>query len=122
MRIDFPCFHNLSLGVRKLGKPFAFVLNQARPRGYRLSEAAAALNAAGVLALPYIVQRNDHQDAHSSGIASDPRAGQQLDNVDDRPGGKRREVIPCRVHVAWSRRYPLEIIEIIGKKFATFAT
>jgi len=25
------------------------------PRGYRLSEAAAALNAAGALALPYIV-------------------------------------------------------------------
>src|SRR6516164_5871721 len=49
--------------VRKLGKPFSFILNQAPPRGYRLSEAAAALNAAGVLALPYIVQRNDHQDA-----------------------------------------------------------
>jgi chromosome partitioning protein len=54
--------------VRKLGKPFAFVLNQAPPRGYRLSEAAAALNAAGVLALPYIVQRNDHQDALGAGF------------------------------------------------------
>ena len=41
--------------VRKLGKPFAFILNQAPPRGYRRSEAAAALNAAGALALPYIV-------------------------------------------------------------------
>lgn len=55
--------------VRKLCKPFAFVLNQTPPRGYRLSEAAAALNAAGVLALPYIVQRNDHQDALGAGFA-----------------------------------------------------
>jgi len=55
--------------IRKLGKPFAFVLNQAPPRGYRLSEAAAALNAAGVLAFPYIVQRNDHQDALGAGFA-----------------------------------------------------
>jgi chromosome partitioning protein len=54
--------------VRKLGKPFAFILNQAPPRGYRLSEAAAALNAAGVLALPYIVQRNDHQDGSAPGL------------------------------------------------------
>ena len=38
------------------------------PRGYRLSEAAAALNAAGVLALPYVVQRNDHQDALGAGF------------------------------------------------------
>jgi chromosome partitioning protein len=55
--------------VRRLGKPFAFVLNQAPPRGYRPSEAAAALNAAGVLALPFIVQRNDHQDALGAGFA-----------------------------------------------------
>jgi len=55
--------------VRKLRKPFAFVLNQAPPRGYRLSEAAAALNAAAVLALPFIVQRNDHQDALGAGFA-----------------------------------------------------
>jgi chromosome partitioning protein len=54
--------------VHKLGKPFAFVLNQAPPRGYRLGEAAAALSAAGMLALPYIVQRNDHQDALGAGF------------------------------------------------------
>jgi chromosome partitioning protein len=54
--------------VRRLNKPFAFILNQAPPRGYRLSEAATALNAAGVLALPYIVQRNDHQDALGAGF------------------------------------------------------
>ena len=54
--------------VRKLGKPFAFVLNQASPRGCRQSEAASALNAAGKLALPYIVQRNDHQNALCAGF------------------------------------------------------
>ncbi len=55
--------------VRKFGKPFAFVLNQAPPRGNRPSEAATALNAAGVLALPIIVHRNDHQDALGAGFA-----------------------------------------------------
>ena len=55
--------------VRKLGKRFAFVLNQAPPRGYRLGEAATALHTTGMLALPYIVQRNDHQDALGAGFA-----------------------------------------------------
>jgi chromosome partitioning protein len=54
--------------IRKLDKPFAFVLNQAPARSYRLSEAAMALNAVGALALPYIVQRNDHQDALGAGF------------------------------------------------------
>jgi chromosome partitioning protein len=54
--------------VRRLGKPFAFVLNQAPSRGFRPSEAAVALNAAGVLASPFIVQRNDHQDALGAGF------------------------------------------------------
>ena len=49
--------------VRKLGKPFAFVLNQTPPRGGRIGEAAMALNSAGALALPYVGQRIDHQDA-----------------------------------------------------------
>ena len=69
--------------VRKFGKPFAFVLNQAPPRGYRPSEAAAALNTAGVLALPFIVQRNDHQDALGAGFAvtefaPDGKAAQEI--------------------------------------------
>ena len=62
--------------IRKLDKPFAFVLCQTPARSYRLSEAATALNAMGVLALPYIVQRNDHQDALGSGLSVtefDPR-------------------------------------------------
>jgi len=69
--------------VRKLGKPFAFVLNQTPSRSYRIAEAALALNAAGTLALPYIVQRNDHQDALGSGFgvtefASDGKAAQEI--------------------------------------------
>jgi chromosome partitioning protein len=55
--------------IRKLDRPFAFVLNQSPARSFRLSEAAMALNAVGVLALPYIVQRNDHQDALGAGLA-----------------------------------------------------
>src|ERR1700722_7170637 len=54
--------------VRKLHKKFAFVLNQSPPRSNRVSEAATALHAAGVLALPYIVLRNDHQDALGAGL------------------------------------------------------
>ena len=54
--------------VRKLGKPFAFVLNQTPPRGGRIGEAAMALNSAGALALPYVVQRIDHQDALGAGF------------------------------------------------------
>jgi len=54
--------------VRKLDKRLAFVLNQTPARSNRASEAATALNSAGVLALPYIVQRNDHQDALGAGL------------------------------------------------------
>ncbi len=72
--------------VRRFGKPFAFVLNQTPSRGYRPSEAAAALNATGVLALPFIVQRNDHQDALGSGLAvtefaPDGKAAQEIDGL-----------------------------------------
>jgi chromosome partitioning protein len=54
--------------ARRLGKRFAFVLNQTPARSHRVSEAAMALNTAGVLALPHIVQRNDHQDALGVGL------------------------------------------------------
>ena len=55
--------------IRKLDKPFAFILNQAPARSYRTGDATTALNLMGVLALPFIVQRNDHQDALSAGLA-----------------------------------------------------
>ena len=69
--------------VRKFGKQFAFILNQAPPLGSRLSEAAAALNATGILAQPFIVQRNDHQDALGVGFAvtefaPDGKAAQEI--------------------------------------------
>jgi chromosome partitioning protein len=55
--------------IRRLNRRFAFILNQTPPRGCRLSEAATSLNSLGVLALPYIGQRNDHQDALGAGMA-----------------------------------------------------
>jgi chromosome partitioning protein len=72
--------------VRKLNKRFAFVLNQTAARSNRASEAATALHAAGALALPYIVQRNDHQDALGVGLGVteyDPqgRAAEEIRNL-----------------------------------------
>jgi chromosome partitioning protein len=61
--------------VRAWNKPFAFILNQTPIRGQRISNATtmlcdeAALDIAGVLAQPFIVMRNDHQDALSAGLA-----------------------------------------------------
>ena len=61
--------------IRAWNKPFAFVLNQTPIRGQRLNNAAtalgdeAALDIAGVVAQPFIVMRNDHQDALSAGLA-----------------------------------------------------
>lgn len=54
--------------ARRLGKNLAFVLNQTLARSFRLSETAQALNRIGILALPYIVQRMDHQDALGAGL------------------------------------------------------
>jgi chromosome partitioning protein len=62
--------------IRLAGKPFALVLNQTPVRSHRLNDAAAALgetatalNVMGVLALPYIVHRNDQQDALGAGLS-----------------------------------------------------
>jgi len=60
--------------IRAWKKPFAFVLNQTPLRGHRISEAANALGSemfdiADVVAQPFIVMRNDHQDALSAGLA-----------------------------------------------------
>jgi chromosome partitioning protein len=61
--------------IRAWKKPFAFVLNQTPLRGHRISEAATALSdeaafdVADVVAQPFIVMRNDHQDALSAGLA-----------------------------------------------------
>jgi len=61
--------------ARAWNKPFAFVLNQTPIRGQRVTTAStalgdeAALDLADVLAQPFIVMRNDHQDALSAGLA-----------------------------------------------------
>ena len=70
------------IAIRGLKRRFAFVLNQTPPRGCRLSEAATSLNSLGVLALPYVGQRNDHQDALGAGLgvtefAQEGRAAQE---------------------------------------------
>src|SRR5205814_9735764 len=65
-----------TLGLaRAWRKPFAFVLNQTPIRGQRIGNATAALGGAAaldlsdVLAQPFIVMRNDHQDALGAGLA-----------------------------------------------------
>jgi chromosome partitioning protein len=61
--------------VRAWQKPFAFVLNQTPIRGQRINSAAdtlgeqAARDLDSVLARPFIVMRNDHQDALAAGVA-----------------------------------------------------
>jgi chromosome partitioning protein len=61
--------------IRAWNKPFAFILNQTPIRGQRISNATttlcdeAALDISGVLAQPFIVMRNDHQDALGAGLA-----------------------------------------------------
>jgi chromosome partitioning protein len=61
--------------IKTWKKPFAFVLNQTPIRGQRLENAAtalgdeAALDTACILAQPFIVMRNDHQDAMNAGLA-----------------------------------------------------
>ena len=61
--------------VRAWQKPFAFILNQTPIRSQRNNFAAdaigdaAARDLADVLARPFIVMRNDHQDALSAGLA-----------------------------------------------------
>jgi chromosome partitioning protein len=71
------------IAIRRLNRRFAFVLNQTPPRGCRLSEAATSLNSLGVLALPYVGQRNDHQDALGAGLgvtefAQEGRASEEI--------------------------------------------
>ena len=75
--------------VRAWRKPFAYVLNQTPIRGTRLAGAEnslsdeAALDIDDILARPFIVMRNDHQDALSAGLAVCEYA----------PGGKSAEEI-----------------------------
>jgi chromosome partitioning protein len=75
--------------ARAWNKPFAYILNQTPIRGQRLNSAAAtlsdeaALDPDGIVAKPFIVMRNDHQDALSAGLAVNEYA----------PGSKSAEEI-----------------------------
>lgn len=54
--------------VDRVGKPTAFVLTQAPPKSFRVTEAKTALSMLGLVATTSIVQRNDHQDAQGAGL------------------------------------------------------
>ncbi|MDI1264156.1 MAG: AAA family ATPase [bacterium] len=71
--------------ARAWNTPFAYILNQTPIRGQRLAYAANALgdDMEGIVAMPFIVMRNDHQDALSAGLAVNEYA----------PGGKSAEEI-----------------------------
>ena len=53
--------------VHRLGKDFAFVLNQTPVKGFRVRDTAEGLKVLGMLADVNVVMRNDHQDAVGSG-------------------------------------------------------
>jgi chromosome partitioning protein len=61
--------------VRAWKKPFAFILNQTPIRSQRVGSAAATLSddagfdLGDVVAQPFIVMRNDHQDALAAGLS-----------------------------------------------------
>src|SRR5215472_3701139 len=60
--------------VRAWRKPFAFILNQTPIRSQRINSSADAIGEAAardlrdILARPFIVMRNDHQDALAAGL------------------------------------------------------
>ncbi|WP_295844948.1 AAA family ATPase [Tardiphaga sp.] len=67
-RIDIVATWPTVEAVKRIGRPLAFVINQAPPgRNTRASEAAAGLGLLGLLAEPIITARADHQDALAGG-------------------------------------------------------
>jgi chromosome partitioning protein len=54
--------------VHRMGKDFAFVLNQAPAKSFRVRDTLDALTLLGVVAPAPIVMRNDHQDAIGRGL------------------------------------------------------
>lgn len=53
--------------IHRLGKDFAFVLNQTPPRSYRVRDTEEGLKVLGMLADVNLVSRTDHQDAIGRG-------------------------------------------------------
>jgi cellulose biosynthesis protein BcsQ len=64
---DVEAVHPTLKIIRQFERPIAFVLNQTAAR-YEPTGAAAPLHRVGVLALPFIVLRNDHQNALGAGL------------------------------------------------------
>jgi len=105
--------------IRASGKPFAFVLNQTPVRSYRVANAAgslgdtaSALNMMGVLALPYIVHRNDQQDAVGLGLAVTEYAGD----------GKSADEIRALWQWIWSRLVAVAPTDFASPTAADLAT
>jgi len=55
--------------IRRLGRPFAFVLTQTPPRGFRIREAQQGLAVLGPVVPVPVVARSVYQDAQGSGLA-----------------------------------------------------
>jgi chromosome partitioning protein len=60
---DLRAFRPTLAAIHRLGKPFAFVLNQTPSRSYRVRDAADGLAVLGILPEVNIVLRTDYQDA-----------------------------------------------------------
>jgi chromosome partitioning protein len=54
--------------IQRLGKPAAFVLTQAPPRGPRIREAQVGLGMLGPVASVHLVSRHSYQDAQGAGL------------------------------------------------------
>lgn len=54
--------------IRRLKKPFGFVLTQTQPRGYRIRDASQSLGSVAAIAEQPMVLRNDYQDAFAEGL------------------------------------------------------
>lgn len=54
--------------VRRLGKPFVFVLSQTPARSYRIKEAEQGLRVLGTVCPTPVVMRNAYQDAQAAGL------------------------------------------------------
>jgi chromosome partitioning protein len=55
--------------IQRLNKPYAFVLSQAPPRGYRIREAERGLAILGPVCPVVIVSRSGYQDAFGLGLS-----------------------------------------------------
>ena len=80
---DLRAFKPTLAAVYRLDKSFAFILNQAPPRSYRVRDASDGLAALGMLADVAVISRNDHQDAlgMGQGVTEFNPSGQAADEI-----------------------------------------